>query len=220
MDESKEELELKLLSAQIAQLERSNPWMSYVGATITAIITSIAASIAVGVFILTLGEGYLGLKLEQIEKLDSEKSELIKQNLEQITRNSELLNEHDLIKRRIATVSGLSTMYDQGLDLRVTIEPTSKEIVNFVKVVSSTEKVKIEAYEPCPGKFVFPGEAPIFGSKHCNTLPNESSNCTIKQGETICLFGPLLVSGFREIGIWIEARVADKRAIRYVNLTP
>ncbi len=211
MAESREELELALLRAQVRQIERQ--WLTSVGNVITGVITSVVASLIIATAVYVVGERWVASLLQRRDQVTAEIAQLAE-------KRERLVRERDSIAQAIATLSGVSTLYDQGIELTVGFRPSDNEFTTLVVASSPSPGVAIKAYDPCPGKYAFPGDAPVFGSKDCGELPGDRGRCTITESETECTFGPFMLKSDYDVGIWLVAAADGKRAVRYVSVSP
>lgn len=215
MIESREELELRLLRAQIRQIERAPQFslLASVGSVVTGVVASLVASLIVATAVYVVGEGWV----ESLFRRRDEAAAVIVQ----LGREKEaLVRERDSIARAVATLSGTRTLYDQGIELTVGFIPGRNEATSSVWVRSASPGVAIKAYDPCPGRYAFPGEVPVFGSKDCREVPEDRRRCTNSESGTECTFGPFMVINPQEVGIWVVAAAGGRRAVRYVSLSP
>ena len=215
MVESREELELRLLRAQIEQIERAMrlSLRASVGSVVTGVVTSLAASLIVLIAVYVIGEGW-------VESLFRRRDEAAAEIVELGKEREALVRERDSMARAVATLSGTDTLYDQGIELTVGFIPGRNEATSSVWVRSASPGVAIKAYDPCPGRYAFPGEVPAFGSKDCREVPEDRRQCTNSESGTECMFGPFMVTSPQEVGIWVVAAAGERRAVRYVSLSP
>jgi hypothetical protein len=160
-----------------------------------------------------LGEGWVASLFQKRDQVVDEIAQLT-------TKRESLVRERDSIAQAIARLSGTSTLYDQGIDLRVAFLPSDGEFASLVQASSPSRGVVIKAYDPCPGKYAFPGDAPVFGSNGCREVPEDRRRCNTTESGTECTFGPFMVISDHEVGIWLVADAVGKRAVRYVSMSP
>ncbi len=213
MEESKENLELRLLRAQIKKTEKDASWLASINAIATGVLTSLIASIAIGTLAFLLGAQWIDSLLQKKQQIEAEITTLTEQY-------SNLRKEEASIRGAISGLSVTSTLYDQGINMKIEFLPSDNPAISMVKVSSSSPKTTFKAFDACPGKFAFPGGGPTFGSKNCKELPKDRSRCDTSASGTVCVFGPIMVISDREIGIWVVAGLEGKRAVRYVSLNP
>ncbi len=212
MADTREELELKLLRAQVRQIERQSSWFASVGNMVTGIIISVVASLIIATVVYAFGEGWIASLLQRRDAITAETARLG-------SERDSLVRERDSVARAIAALSGTATLYDQGIDVTVEFPPSDPEVTSLVRASSSFPGVVIKAFDPCPGKYAFPGDAPVFGSSSCREVPEDRRHCVTRESKTECTFGPFFVMS-DEVGIWLVAASDGRRAVRYVSLSP
>jgi hypothetical protein len=180
---------------------------------VTGVVASLVASLIVATAVYVIGEGWVESLLRRRDEAAAEIVQLGKEK-------EALVRESDSIARAAATLSGAGTLHDQGIDLTVGFIPGRNEASSSVWVRSVSPGVAIKAYDPCPGRYAFPGEVPAFGSKDCREVPEDRRRCTNSGSGTECTFGPFMVINPQEVGIWVVATAGERRAVRYVSLSP
>jgi hypothetical protein len=213
MSESREQLELELLRAQIRNLNRQSPLLSAVGGSVAGVVISVVASLIIVAAVYLLGEGWVATVFERKNQIATDVARLEQERVS-------LTRERDSLARAISALAGTATLYDQGIDLTVDAVESDLKYTSLVHAASSSAGVEIRAYDSCPGRYAFPGGAPAFGSSGCREIPEHRRSCTSTESRTSCSFGPFFVTSDHEVGIWLVAATGDKRAVRYVSISP
>lgn len=202
--EDKHALEIRLLKAQIANLELQNKR----GLLREALpsLWAIAFSIVASVVVIMIGDRVVNnamTRLSEVEKQIRIKNE----DVANLTRRYETLSE------LYSSLAGKAMLYDLGVEFEIGIE----RIGNLHVVHASTDSpnVKFRCYDTCMNSFVFPGGAP--NTSLCNEI---KGNCTQDKTKQRCNFGPLFFTQRREEGVWVLAELNGKVVYRYVHIYP
>ncbi len=207
----KEDLEIKLLEAQIEEIQNNNniSLLRKMTPALSAIVFSVVASVVV----VMIGDKVVDkayMKLESINKA-------IKQAELKVSQQKANILE---LKLQESYLLGTANLHDQDIDLHVQIIQNEGIIKSDTVIAkSSTPNVKLETFSVCTGKFSFPDSAPKFNTQNCQPVDESSRQCRTEENVVICEFGPFNISGSFEVGVWLTASVGAKKAIRYISLS-
>ena len=201
--EDKQDLEIRLLKAQIANIELQNRrgLVREAMPSLSAIAFSIVASIVV-VMIGDMVVKNAMTKLTEVESNIKKKGGIVAD----LTKRCEALNELN------ASLAGKAMLYDLGVDFKIRIEKEGNAYAVYAS--SNSQNIRFRCFDACKNSFVFPGEAP--NASLCQEIVGSCSRDKTKQS---CKFGPFLIMGLDE-GVWVSAELDGKTVYRYVHIRP
>jgi hypothetical protein len=169
-----------------------------------AALAAIAFSIVASIVVIWLGEMVIENAKKSLAKIESE-----------IENKSKILSEknkqYDELNYLLKSLAGRPMLYNLGVDFYIDIKKSRNN--NFILAASENSNVQFKAYDMCKNTFIFPGGIP--DTSVCDEIEGE---CTIDNNIKRCTFGPFLIVGNSEQGIWVSAELEGKKVYRYAHI--